>query len=235
MHLAESHGIGWAWWPLKKIRYNNPLQIVPNEGYNRLLNYWQGKSEKPAPQEAETALMQFASHDIRYENNRHHPDVIDALFRAPHTDTTVPFKAHSIGPEGGRINAADFDMGRNHHAYHDLTPANYHVSDGGERVTWNPAMTYRNDGVDLGLVEDGSVFVTDMQAGEWLKFTFNAEADDRFDLILEKSGGEVSVTVNGETLADLKGARLLKGTNTLIIKAETSGFDLYGVRFVPAP
>ncbi|WP_140984813.1 cellulase family glycosylhydrolase [Asticcacaulis tiandongensis] len=233
VHLAESHGIGWAWWPLKKIRYNNPLQIVPNEGYNRLLAYWQGKGEKPAPQEAEAALMQFATHDIHHDNNIYHPDVVDALFRAPHTDSTVPFKAHNIGPEGGSVRAADFDMGRNHHAYFDLTPANYHVSDGGERVTWNPAMTYRNDGVDLGIAQDGSVFVADMQAGEWLKFTLNAEADGAFDLTVDKSGGEVALYLNGQVLPDLTGVKLLKGSNTLIVKAETNGFDLYGIDFAP--
>ncbi|MFT4090985.1 MAG: cellulase family glycosylhydrolase [Asticcacaulis sp.] len=235
VHLAESHGIGWAWWPLKKIRYNNPLQIVPNEGYRQLLDYWAGKGEKPTAQAAEIALMQFARHDIRYENNRHHPDVVDALFRAPHTDATIPFKPHNIGLSGGYISASDFDMGRNNHAYYDLTPANYHVSEGSERVIWNQAMAYRNDGVDLGVADDNRVFVANMQAGEWLKFTIHSEAEGRFEIRPEKSGGSIQLQLNGDWLNDLRAVPLHKGSNTLIVKAETSGFDLYGIGFTPVP
>ena len=28
--LFEKHNIGWAWWPLKKLGFNNPLQIKSN-------------------------------------------------------------------------------------------------------------------------------------------------------------------------------------------------------------
>jgi hypothetical protein len=68
---------------LKKIRYNNPLQILPNAGYRKLLAYWGGKGPKPSAGEAEAALMQFATQDVRYQNNVFHKDVFDALFRAP--------------------------------------------------------------------------------------------------------------------------------------------------------
>jgi len=231
--LAESHNIGWAWWPLKKIRYNNPLQIVPNQGYRQLLDYWHGKGDKPTPEAAEAALMQLATHDLRYENNRQHPDVIDALFRAPHTDLTVPFKAHRIAPQGLYIAAVDFDMGRNHQAYYDLTPANYHVSENGRHVTWNPSGTYRNDGVDLKEDDNNRLYVADMQAGEWLKFTVTAEQAATFALNLDHSGGRFTVQVNGQTVENLAAVQLMQGTNTLTIKAETSGSDLYGLRFVP--
>ena len=83
-------------------------------------------------------------------------------------------------------------------AYHDLTPANHHISDGGERVVWNPAMTYRNDGVDLGKSDDGTLHVAGMQRGEWLKYTFDAGAGGSYRLALDGQGkGRVSLVLNG--------------------------------------
>lgn len=239
--LVESEGVGWAMWPLKKIRYNNPLQIVPNDGYLKLLAYWRGDGEKPTREEAEQALMRFAGHDVRYENNIFHKDVVDALFRAPHSERPAPFRDHVIVPEGGEIAAADFDMGRDGVAYHDLTPANHHVSDGGERVVWNPAMTYRNDGVDLGETADGEIYVAGMQAGEWVKYTITAEKAGAYALTLNaKNKGRVSLMLNGGDAGEgrvdtrFRKLALLEGRNTLIVKAVRGGFDLMSLSFSPA-
>lgn len=237
--LVESEGIGWAWWPLKKIRYNNPLQIVPNDGYRKVLAYWNGKGERPSREAAQAALMDFAAHDVRYENNLVHPDVIDTLFRAAHSDRSVPFKLHSLGAKGGRIAAIDFDMGRNGIAYQDQTPANQHISDGGERVAWNPAMTYRNDGVDLGKSGDGELFVADMRPGEWLKYTFTAAETGTYRLALSAPGaGQVSLVLNDRPVGDsttdagFSGLSLRKGRNTLVVRAESAGIDLQALDFV---
>lgn len=236
--LVEGEGIGWAWWPLKKIRYNNPLQIVPNDGYRRVLAYWKGEGPRPSAEEAEAALMRFASHDVRHENNLRHPDVVDALFRAPHSDRSAPFKAHAIGAAGGDIAAVDFDMGRDGVAYHDLTPANQHISDGGERVVWNPAMAYRNDGVDLGKGADGRLHVAGMRKGEWLKYTFDAAEAGTYRLALAGRGrGRVSLVLNGVAVAPAERARgfgglaLASGRNTLVVRAESDGLDLETLRF----
>lgn len=236
--LVEGEGIGWAWWPLKKIRYNNPLQIVPNEGYRQVLAYWKGEGPKPSAEAAEAALMRFATEDVRYENNVQHPDVIDALFRAPHSDRSVPFKPHGIGEAGGAIAAVDFDMGRNGVAYHDLTPANHHISDGGERVVWNPAMAYRNDGVDLGTDAEGRLHVAGLQRDEWLKYTFDAGAGGTYRLVLEGRGeGRVSLVLNGvpvkavDRTRGFHGLVLAPGRNTLIVKGEDAPVDLATLRF----
>lgn len=232
--LVEAEGIGWAWWPLKKIRYNNPLQIVPNAGYRKLLGYWRGKGERPGREQAEAALMRFAEHDVRFENNVQHPDVVDALFRAAHTDQTVAFKPHRIGADGGEIRAVDFDMGRNRHAYYSLTPANYHVSAGGERVTWNTGMTYRNDGIDIGVDPDGSAFVAGLRAGEWLKYTFKAERAGRYALVTDAGNGGLSVRINGVAADASSGFDLHAGNNTLVVKAGKNGVALRSLRFVPS-
>ncbi len=239
IQLVEDEGIGWSWWPLKKIRYNNPLQIVPNAGYQQLVAYWAGKGPKPAAAEAEQALMQLASHDVRYENNVQHPDVIDAMFRSAHSLQSVPFKAHRIAAQGGEVAAIDFDMGRDGVAYHDLTPADHHITDGGDWVTWNPAMTYRNDGVDLAKAGDGSLRVAGLEQGEWLKYTVEVAQGGRYTLALQGAGkGQAWVQVNGERLAQTVDAAkgsvpvtLVAGRNTLVIGAASGKFDLQALRF----
>jgi len=237
--LVEGEGIGWSWWPLKKIRYNNPLQVVPNPGYGKLLSYWNGKGPKPTAAEAETALMQLATHDVRFDHNVQHPDVVDALFRAPHADQSVPFKAHVIAANGGSIAAVDFDMGPEGVAYHDLTPANESTKAGG--VNWNPAMTYRNDGVDLGKAADGALQVSQLHDGEWLKYTFTAVQGGRYDLTLQARGaGQASLLLNGDPIAaqrvdaGFRGVALQPGRNTLVVRAQRGSFDLVALRFAAA-
>ncbi|MHA4809230.1 glycoside hydrolase family 5 protein [Flavitalea flava] len=43
IQLVERNDIGWAWWQLKKMGINNPLEIRITPGYQRLLDYWNGK------------------------------------------------------------------------------------------------------------------------------------------------------------------------------------------------
>jgi len=89
--LAESNDIGWAWWQLKKIGINNPLEIKLTPSYQKLLDYWNGKGTKPTQTEAIAALDEFLD-NIKLENNIYHKDVIDAMFRQVKTAATVPFK-----------------------------------------------------------------------------------------------------------------------------------------------
>ena len=242
VQLVEGEGIGWSWWPLKKIRYNNPLQIVPNAGYRRLLAYWSGQGARPSAAEAGQALMQFASHDVRYENNLQHPDVVDALFRASHSLQPVPFKQHVIDAGGERVAAVDFDMGRDGVAYRDLTPANERGA-GEDRVTWNPGMTYRNDGVDLDARKDGTLQVTGLEPGEWLKYSVEAAAAGQYTLALQGSGnGRAWVQVNGERAPENIDAAsgkvqvmLLPGRNTVVVGAADGKFDLQALVFGAAP
>jgi len=230
--LVEGERIGWASWPLKKLRYNNPLQVVANPGYQRILAYWRGEGPRPSAAEAETALMTLATHDIRFENNRIQPDVVDAWLRAPHSNLSVPFKPHRIGTEGGEIAAVDFDMGRDGIAYHDSSSAN---ETGKPRVDWNPAKAYRNDGVDLHHDEEGWR-VVDMDAGEWMRYTFEVERSGRYALEFSGGHGRVRARVNGEDVGELRIDRvsevtLLPGRNTLVVESLTQGMELRALGF----
>ena len=80
IRLAESNGIGWSWWPLKKLGFNNPLQIREPRGYQKLLDYFNGKAPKPGEEDAFSTLMELAE-NTRIQNCLVHRDVIDAMFR----------------------------------------------------------------------------------------------------------------------------------------------------------
>ena len=84
--LVESEGVGWAFWPLKKIGFNQPLEIAPNPGWPALVAYLTGQGPRPSAAEAEATLMRVATHDIRFENAVQHRDVVEAMLRQPHSD-----------------------------------------------------------------------------------------------------------------------------------------------------
>ncbi len=111
IHLMEKNEIGWAWWPLKKLGFNNPLEVITPVGYQKILDYWDNKGEKPSPDEAYQGLMELAN-NLKLENCVYHKDVIDAMFRQTRTNETIPFKKHAV-KSGTSLLAVDYDMGRN--------------------------------------------------------------------------------------------------------------------------
>jgi len=199
IRLVEKHEIGWAFWPLKKIGFNQPLEVTPNPGYRKLVDYWTNKGPRPTADEAYAALIGLASRDVRFENNLRHLDVVDAMIRQPHDDMTRPFGDPGIGARGGTIPAVDYDLGAPGQAYADGDTANYHVSTGGQRTLWNKGRTYRNDGVDIARDGDGAPYVEDFTDGEWLKYTVVADAAGTYALAVSARGrdGRLTAAVNG--------------------------------------
>ena len=80
VRLVEGHGIGWSWWPLKKIGSNNPLEVPMTPEWRRVVDYLTGKGARPTVAEAEAGLQSLLR-GVRAENNIYHPDVIDALMQ----------------------------------------------------------------------------------------------------------------------------------------------------------
>lgn len=243
--LVEGEGIGWAYWPLKKIGFNQPLEIRSNPDYAKVVAYFTGKGPKPSAAEAERGLMKLAD-DLRFENNIAHPDVIDAMIRQTHADETKPFKPHVLAANGGEVRAVDYDMGLNGVAYFDLDAANYHVSTGKERTLWNNGRTYRNDGVDIALGGDGRPYVSNFKTDEWLSYTITAPADGVYRLELEAAGeqpGSATVIVNqalaftaaipaSNRWARSSGeVRLMAGANKVILEARACDCKVAALRF----
>jgi endoglucanase len=244
--LFESNQIGWALWPLKKIGLNNPFEIRMNPGYTKIIDFWQGKGEKPSIDDAFKALMQLTE-QVKAENTFYHKDYIDALFRQQHTDVTIPFKNQIVDAKAV-IYAADYDLGRNGFAYYDKDTADFHVSTN-KRGKWNEGGVYRNDGVDIIPCTDdltNGYCVTSIQTDEWMKYTINVKTKGNYNLSIratsDNGDGKISIILNnkpvgtGFSIPDTGGSTkwqtiglhnvsLVKGLNTIIIKADNGGFN----------
>lgn len=233
IRLVEKHEIGWAFWPLKKIGFNQPLEIKVDPAYDEVVTTLAGEAKTPvAADEAYQVLMKVASHDVRFENNEAHPDVIDAMFRQPHDASTRPFRKHVVGAKGATIPAWRYDLGVIGAAYADADAANYHVSTGGRRASWNKGRTGRNDGVDLERAADGSLKVTDFVAGEWLRYTVSATAGRYAVSVVGE--GPMTVAINGGPAVNSGAVVTLQaGTNTLVLKS-TGAASVTAIRLTPA-
>jgi endoglucanase len=204
IHLLESNNIGWAWWPLKKIGVNNPLEIPTNPEYERLVQYLNGHTEKPSAAEVSKGLMALAE-SAKLENNIVHRDVIDAMIRQPHDDSTRPYKAITVG-NNTVVPAVDYDLGRNGFAYFDLDTADYHVVTG-KYTAGNRGRVYRNDGVDIAVdsTAKDKYYVNYIEDGEWLQYSLQVPKTGNYQLKLNTASihgnGKLSVYVNGKLVA----------------------------------
>jgi hypothetical protein len=232
IRLVEKHEIGWAFWPLKKIGFNQPLEIKVDPAYDEVVATLTGEAKTPvSADKAYQVLMKLASHDVRFENNEAHPDVIDAMFRQPRDATVRPFRKHVVGAKGATIPAWEYDLGVMGEAYFDVDAANYHVSTGGQRTPWNKGRTGRNDGVDLAR-DAGGLKVTDFVAGEWLRYTIGAQGG-RYVVNLVGTG-PMEVAVNGGVAVKSgKVVTLLMGSNRLVLKS-TGAAEVSAIRLTPS-
>jgi hypothetical protein len=251
IRLLESNNIGWAWWPLKKIGFNNPLEIKSNGAYDQLLDYWSGKGNKPEPDTAYRGLMELAN-SAKLENATYHKDVIDAMFRQPFSVKVKSFKPHKIAAVTA-IAAVDYDLGRNGIAYFDMDTADYWVS--GQRGVGNKGRTYRNDGVDIrkDSTANESYYVSDFEKGEWLQYTVQVVKKGTYTLRLQSrsdtAGSSISIRVNGGNptkeatvsqmgssktwqIQEINTIRLNAGTQVVRIYADAGSFNLKTIEFM---
>ncbi len=192
--LVEQNRIGWAWWPLKKMGLNNPLQVKTNEQYEKILKFWRGEGTRPSPEEAFAGLMQLAE-DAKIENNIYKKDVTDAMFRQVLSSETLPFAQKKIGA-ATKIFAADYDLGRSGFAYYDNDTANYRVSTN-KNIIWNKGRLYRNDGVDIYQCNDhvSNGYCVEAEASEWLQYTINVEQSGSYSMGIRYMVRDVAATI----------------------------------------
>ena len=251
IRLLETNNIGWAWWPLKKLGHNNPLEIRSNLNYNDLADYWNGKRKNP-PKESNvySGLLEMAVY-TKFESNIIHKDVIDAMIRQPFSDATLPFKENTIRHESV-IKAADYDLGKNRYAYFDTDTANYRISTG-KPGTGNRGQVYRNDGVDI--YQDSSryeqYYVGNIEEGEWLKYTINVPTSTTYTLKLivaaTSAGGKLTLTGNRQLkktitvpatggdkqwqAIEINNVLLEAGSQSIKISFDKGGFNFKEIQF----
>lgn len=191
--LLEKNNIGWAWWPYKKFDSRTSLiEVQSVEDYRKILDFQKNPvdSLKPDPDDAFNALMQLAENH-KLQNCKLNKGYHDALFRQVYSDSTLAYAENKIP---GRIFAVDYDLGRLDAAYSDTDFANYFISDGGDRVAYNLGGFYRNDGVDISRSSDltGNGFcVSDIEDGEWLKYTLKIDEAGSYDFIFKVLPGHL--------------------------------------------
>jgi hypothetical protein len=250
IELLERNNIGWAWWPLKKMGANNPLEIKSNLNYDQILRYWSGRGNKPNESNAYSGLLELARY-TRTDANVFHRDVIDAMMRQPHTVETKPFK-NQLPSNSDLIKAVDYDLGRNGSAYFDHDTADYRVS--GIRGVGNRGRIYRNDGVDIrkDSSEYESYFVSDFETGEWMQYSISVKTKGlyNFELEISSDSSDCALSIfiryellskqtipNGGSLKNwqkivLKNIPLEKGMQRIRIRSDKGGFNLKSIRFI---
>lgn len=246
--LVESHNIGWAFWPMKKVdNVAGVTSVNKNPEYASLLDYWENGGAKPSAHFAYTALMQLAN-DYKIENVTIKPDVIDAMFRQVQTNDTKAYKEHRVP---GIIFATEYDLGTEGYAYSDSDFVNYRVSTG-KNVRWNSGNKMRNDGVDIQDCADtksNGYEVFDIKDNEWLLFTVNVEQSGIYNINIRYSGnetnGKLHLDINEETRSAtvklppiknygsviLSNVTLNKGVNKIKVVFEKGGFQLNYLTF----
>ncbi|WP_449439826.1 carbohydrate-binding protein [Pedobacter steynii] len=252
IRLFEANNIGWAWWPLKKVGANNPMEIKSNLNYNDVVNYINGNGNKPKESNVYSGLMELATY-ARLENTIIHYDVIDAMIRQPFSAETRPFKKHFIG-SNSLIHAVDYDLGRNGIAYFDKDTADYHVSTG-KYTAGNRGRIYRNDGVDIAKddIKYESYYVNNIESGEWLQYTVDIEKKGVYTIKLniasDNSRGRISLTSNGVLIAkevkvpntgnmktfktiEIKNIALNAGKQRIKVLADTGYFNFNYLQFI---
>lgn len=252
IHLLENNNIGWAWWPLKKIGSNNPLEIVSNPDYDAVIKYLNDKTtQPPSAERAYKGLMQLAE-NLKMEKNIYHHDVTDAMLRQPFANTALPYKKHSVA-NSYSLAAVDYDLGKNGVAYYDMDTANYRISTG-KASSGNRGRVYRNDGVDIykDVERSGDYYVGQTETGEWLQYTIDVHTAGNYEISFVSAGdaeGSVKVSLNGSILTNdlllpatgnklgwkathLKNIQLKKGSNSLRIAIVKGGFNLKSVEFL---
>lgn len=229
--LLERNNIGWCWWPLKKLGFNNPLEIKSNPAYQQVVQYWNKKGPKPAAAVA-TEGFKFLLENLEMKKNTVHRDVIDAMFRQVTTTATKPFKNQVLTRKKElTLAAVDYDLGRNGYAYFDQDTADYHISTG-KTTTGNRGRVYRNDGVDIRRNRTGAGFyLSDMEEGEWLQYTIQVQEAGRYRIKLLENAvtpGKLGILLDGKRQGTT--VQLSTGSHQLKISVDKSGAQLKSIR-----
>ena len=199
--IMESEGVGWAWWPLKKIEtINAPLSITKSPGYQNLLNYWSGGGTAPSIAAATSTLMQLTT-DLKAENCTYNRGVIDAMFRQIYDTTAVAWRDHVLP---GVVHASEYDMGPLGVAYYDTESMQLNPP-----PAWNSGWTYRNDGVDIerlvDFVNSNGYMVGFVDTDDWMQYTVDIPQDSVYTVTVRQGSGS---STGGNFYFEADGVRL---------------------------
>ena len=182
--LLEENNIGWNFWCHKKAdKITSPYSAIISPEYNSLLNFFEGTTFPPTPEEAEYALSTLTT-NLKIENCAVNEGVIKCLTDPDYGSISKPYRPHSIP---GTIAAVHYDVGNWGVSYTDDNW--YNNGDGG----YNDGWSYRNDGVDVEKNTNPSGYPYNVgwtEVGEWLGYTVEDVTPGTYNI-------NVSVASNG--------------------------------------
>ncbi|MCD6374354.1 MAG: cellulase family glycosylhydrolase [Caldisericaceae bacterium] len=248
--MLEENDVSWCWWTHKKFEtITSPYSAKLPDGFQTLVDYWNGTGAKPSETYAEAVLLQFAD-NLKYEKCDFRPDVLQALLNPEFLTNNTPYKNLEIP---GKINCVDFDFGGNEVAYYDTE---YERTRWDVYNPWNTGRQYRNDGVDIeeSKDKDGAKYsVGWIDAGEWLKFTVNVNNSAVYDVVVRfasaQDGGQLQLFIDDQPVSDIitldktggwynwdtitiKDVTIQGGTRELMLKFLNGGFNINQLEFI---
>jgi hypothetical protein len=179
------------------------------------------------------------------------------MFRQVRSREARPFQDDPISGDF-KINAVEYDFGRNGVAYYDRDTINVWEKSA-QPLSWNRRSHFRNDGVDIKQCKErGQYYVTDFETGEWLQYTFHLEDEETYTISLtvasmnirgEGNKGKISLEINGEEVrnalpvpntggdehwvtVEVRNVVLQRDTNVIRIKAKNGGFNFKAITFM---
>ena len=103
--LVEKHGIGWAWWPYKKLSNPRCIQTVtPPDDFRKIVAYWNGEGERPAREAARRGLFELVE-NLKIDRCRFNADVAQALIPPAGAG---PAAAQAPAPPAGMVSEDRF-------------------------------------------------------------------------------------------------------------------------------
>ncbi len=248
VELMDENNIGWAWWPHKKIEsISSPLSVPKVDGYQNIINYWNGSGSKPSVELAYTVLKnQFNA--LKFENCKVQREVYKSILQ-PKLKKPYPYKNHQIP---GIIYGSDYDIGGQLIGYMDSEYKN--IGSG----YYNQGWSYRNGGVDIENCSDSKTNgynIGWINSGEWLKFTVNiidsgnynfnfrfASTDDKGKFMLDLDNQnvigltDIPNTGNWQKWQTISVENILlpKGTHTFNLRFFFSGFNFNYFEVLPS-
>ncbi len=248
--MLQDNDVSWCWWTHKKFETTtSPFSAQLPNGFQTLVNYWNGQGSKPSESFALSILMLFTE-NLKLEKCTYHPDVIQALFDSSFLTQSHSFTVLTIP---GKINCVDYDFGGNNVAYSDKDFERIRYD---QYTPWNQGGQYRNDGVDIEKSNDAQgpeYSIGWIESGEWVAYSVQVASAGNYELHLRiasiSDAGRLQLLDDNKPLTNvvsipktggwynwdtvkIEGITMQAGLHKLVLKFINSGFNIDQMEFV---
>ena len=205
----ERNDIGWSWWNYKSAeRISSLFSYEITDGYQLILDYWNGIISKPDTAIAYQGLMSMAN-SIQFDYCRVNKDLIRALIDPTYNYNELPLVDFS---PPGLLSATDYNSGNHGVSYFDNRvedPSKFSP----ETKSWNNGWSYRNDGVDISstiINNEKEYYVGWIEDDEWMRYTISPLNPGNYKMMVE-----IASYTNGSKLVVKFDSGLVVGPITL--------------------